>query len=124
MLKRLTKNECKITITAELDDTPIRGNAMASGDDAYDKEVEDEIINRVNDGDVWAWASIKVTASWSGYEGTDYLGCCSYKNEEDFINGDTYYDSMVIAAVDDLNRKLAKIYEELKPLDEGYGGSL
>ncbi len=124
MLKRLTKGDCKITIIAEQDDTPVRGNAMASDDEAFDRECEDDIIRQLDDGNVWAWASVTVRATWSGYEGFDYLGGCSYKDEEDFIKDGAYYDSMVDAAVDDLNNKLAKIYEEIKPLDEGYGGSL
>jgi len=124
MLKRLTKSECEITVTVEFCDIPIRGNVMASGDDAYDKKCEDDLIRQVDDGNVWAWATITVKASWSGYNGFDHLGGCSYKDEEDFIKSNDYYDGMVAAAVDDLNSKLAKTYEEIKPLDEGYGGKL
>src|SRR6478609_5443445 len=116
MLKRLTKSECNITVTAEPCDISIRGNVMASGDDAYDKECEDDIIKRLEDGNVWAWATVTVKASWCGYNGFDHLGGCSYKDEEDFIKNDYYCDDMVTAAVDDLNKKIAKIYEKIKPL--------
>lgn len=121
MPKKLTKSDCDITIIAEVDDIPVRGNAMASGDDIYDKEVEDEIISRLNNGDVWAWANVTITASWSGLYGSDNLGGCSYKNEDDFINSGHYYDSMVDAAVNDLNNKIAKIFQDTKPLNEKHG---
>lgn len=124
MLKQLTKEDCDITILIELDDIPVRGNAMASGDDSYDKEIEDEIISRVNDGDVWAWAFVIVRASWHNYSGQDSLGGCSYKNEEDFVNSDGYYEQMVTTAINDLNNNLAKMYEEIKPLDKDCDNSL
>ncbi len=121
MLKRLTKNDCKITIIAEQDMTPVRGNAMASGDDVYDKEVEDEIISRLDNGNVWAWASVVVKCEWTGYVGTDHLGGCSYENEEDFIKRNDYYESMVDAAVDDLNKKLQETFEKIQTLNESHG---
>jgi hypothetical protein len=62
---------------------------MASGDDAYDKSVEDAIIA---DGNVWAWASISVAARIGGTECRDYLGCCSYKDEAGFKDGGYYLD--------------------------------
>lgn len=46
----------KIAISAELDDLPIRGNAIDTGDLA-----EDELIARTRQGDVWAWANVTVT---------------------------------------------------------------
>jgi hypothetical protein len=55
------------TIHAEVDETPVRGNALASGDDAADREYEDEILARLRDDDVWAWACVEVRES--GYFG-------------------------------------------------------
>ena len=42
-----------IEVTAAQDDIPVRGNAMASGDDATDRECEDDILTRLDSGDVW-----------------------------------------------------------------------
>lgn len=56
-------------------------------------------------GNVWAWASVKVSASWAGFTGDDYMGACSYKDEADFRAGG-YLPQMLEAAVDDLLRQI------------------
>lgn len=116
--KKTWKDQVVYAIEAEQDDIPIRGNALASGDDELDKQVEDELIERVNNGDVWAWASVKVTASIPGIdlEGVDYLGGCSYKDEEDFKQPGGYYDGMKNEALADLERQLNAVFA-LKPSD-------
>jgi len=81
------------------DDVPVRGNAIVSGDDDLDKEVEDEILERLETGDLWAWCTVKVTAEWEAedgriFSGEDYLGGCSYRDEEDFTEPGGYYDDM------------------------------
>src|SRR5574343_417964 len=95
------KDRAKISLTAELDDLPVRGNSMASGDDDLEKEIEDRIIARINNDDVWAWASVKVTAKFNDFEGTDYLGACSYRDEDDF-KSDLYYTDMISTAIEEL----------------------
>ena len=51
-----------ISIHVEQDDTPVRGNAMASGDDAADRILTELSWN------VWAWATVEVRAdSWGEY---------------------------------------------------------
>jgi len=89
-------------IEVEPDDNPVRGNCMASGDDAADKAYEDEIIRRLDNGEVWAWAVVKVVAECEGFEGHDYLCGCTYKDEKDFIQGNDYYPDMKAAALADL----------------------
>ncbi len=86
------------------DDAPVRGNAMASGDDAADKAAEDEIIQRLNDGDTWAWASATVGASVD-LTGTDHLGALSYHSTAEFLE-DCYYESMKAEAREELVKKL------------------
>ena len=93
-----------IDIRAEFDDIPVRGNALASGDDAEDRAAEDEIIARLEAGDVWAWARVRVTVThpdMPGLDGWDSLGACSYRDEADFIAGG-YYDDMVREALRNL----------------------
>lgn len=64
------------------DDSPVRGNAMVSGDDVADKALEAEIIERLNRGDETAWAVVTVSARFKSSNGTVYtgqtaLGACS-----------------------------------------------
>lgn len=101
-----TIEQVNFTLTIEPEDIPVRGNAMASGNDATDKKYEDEIIERLNNGDLWAWCSVCVTAERKGVEGVDYLGGCCYKDEKDFKEGDSYYKDMQRQAYDDLVKKI------------------
>lgn len=102
----------EITLTVEYDDTPLRGNAMASDDADFDKQVEDEILERLDSGDVWAWAHVRVTASVEidGYgtvEASASLGGCNYLSEQDFRECE--YDGMESEARDALR---AEIFEQ------------
>jgi len=99
-----------INLTAEVDDTPVRGNAMASGDDAFDKKVEDKILRALRDGDVWAWALVTVTATddATGEEFKTCLGAVSYPSERAFRASETYAD-MKAEAVDGLEEILDEI---------------
>lgn len=92
-------------LTVEMEETPVRGNAMASGDGALDAKVEDEILARLNAGDVWAWADVTVTAKVT-FEGEVFtarasLGCCSYRDEAEFM-ADGVYDDMCKEAREEL----------------------
>jgi hypothetical protein len=90
-----------IAIDAVIEDnTPVRGNAAASGDDAADKAVEDEILARLDRGDVWAWAIVHVKASFNGFEGHAILGGCGYADKDDFMASDYYGDKQEEALAD------------------------
>jgi hypothetical protein len=98
-------------ISAEPDYIKVRGNAMCSGHDDFDRGVEDAIIARRNGGDVWAWASVTVTARYDGVDsvvGIAHLGCCSYADEEEFKGGG-YYADMCEDAREDLYNALEGI---------------
>lgn len=98
--------EPTITLVAEYEQEQVKGNAVASGDDAFDKKVEDEILRRLRDGDVWAWCCVTVRAEWHGFMGYDVLGCVSEKSEESFKKGSGYYAGMVANAKADLKQKV------------------
>lgn len=108
-------------LEAKRDTWPVRGNALASGDDATDKEVEDAILERLYSGDVWAWASVAVHAvllDEDGGEvarGSDYLGGCSYADENDF-KADGYYTDMCNAALRDLRAECERLPAALQDL--------
>ena len=99
----------QITLTVEQDDSPVRGNAVASGDGDADREVEDEILARLDSGDVWAWAFVAVTATLNvegqTFIGRDTLGCCCYRDEAEF-RADAYFSDMKTEAMRDLHNTI------------------
>jgi hypothetical protein len=106
----------KYELFVEQDDNPVRGNAMVSGDDAFDKEVEDNILKRLDDGDVWAWAQVGVVAEvedetgWTWRGPAAWLGGVSVKDEKDFVEGDSdYYEQLKADALDNLKEYLIEV---------------
>lgn len=115
-LRKLTPADVTFSISIEGDDTPIRGNALASGDDIEDRECEEQIKKRLNDGDLWAWCTVFVTARWRQHEAIETLGCRSYDDEKDFKKGG-YYDDMCETALDALNAEIEAEATELAAKD-------
>jgi len=122
---KVTLADCIFKLMAEQDDTQVRGNAMASGDESYDKEIEDAIIKRLDDGDIWAWASVRVECHWTHpttgetFIGADHLGCCSYESEKDFRqvpNG--YFEDMKCVAFDEMAKEIERTIEKAESLEE------
>jgi hypothetical protein len=107
----------EFTIECLPEDQELRGNVIASDNENADRAYEDEIIARLDRGDVWAWCTVKVTAEWRGYKGAAYLGGCTYTNERDFTeNNSDYYDDMKREALDSLNASIRSIVADLAPL--------
>lgn len=107
-LKDTTMNLNEITYSIKVEEEnniPVRGNAIASGDEDFDKECEDKILLDIDNGNIWAWACVTVTANYRGLEGTEYLGACSYKNEADFCQEGGYYHQMKEEALNDLRQQ-------------------
>lgn len=106
--------EIKYTIEIHPDDTPVRGNALASGDDALDKAAEDEILARLDAGDFWAWCVVEVTAHatingiTTDFLGVAHLGACSYEDEAQFKTAGGYYEDLCAEAREDLIKNLNK----------------
>ena len=100
-LRTRIEREATIEILVEPESIPVEGNAIASGDDDYDRRTEERIQERLDSGDVWAWASVTVKGTWRGLTAKDHLGCCNYRNEKDFRR-DVYYDDMRDAVISDL----------------------
>lgn len=102
-----------IFLTVEEEICSVRGNVLASGNDADDKEAEDEILARLEYGDLWAWCRVIITARIEGLEeleGIDTLGCCSYVDERDFLDPvGGYYSDMKSAAIEDLKQQLKNV---------------
>ena len=93
----------EVTVECLPEDVSVRGNAVCSGDEEYDKAVEDKIIADL-EFNPWAWCVVKVTATAEdlpGFEGCDYLGGCSYSSEAEFRAGG-YFDDMKTEAIAEL----------------------
>jgi hypothetical protein len=111
-MRKLKQTEVTFTLEAEEEHIPVRGNVLCSGDDALDRATEDEIIARLDRGDVWAWACVTVTATYTMPDsgetlvGRAYLGGCSYAGAEDFKR-DGYYEDMKIEALEELHKAVS-----------------
>lgn len=103
-LYALIHADADIRVTNEPCDVPVRGNAMASGDDDFDRKTENNILRRVNLGHTWAWCDVTVTVEYGGFSGQDTMGCCSYQNKQDFLNVEKngYLPDMIQQAIDEL----------------------
>lgn len=115
-LRKLTEADVVFYLECEPEDIPVRGNCMASGDDAFDKECEDKILAELDDGNEWAWCCVKVTARLNqcpSLEGNAFLGGCSYESEEDFIKHSGYYEDMKRQALADLQKQVDQIEQQL-----------
>jgi hypothetical protein len=107
-------------MTVEPEDLDVRGNVMDSGDADYDRQVEDTILERIDDGDDWAWARVRVTATYEGVDcvvGDDVLGGCSYRDEKDFCAPGGYYEDMLSVAREDLYTQLEGILARFGCID-------
>lgn len=96
------KGKAELTVEALPEDTDVKGNAMASGNADLNRAWEDQILADLLEGKTWSWCTIKVTLRWHDWEGTDYLGCCSYRSKADFIENSGYFPDMVKTASEEL----------------------
>ena len=98
-------NAIKYSIKIHPEKTPIKGNAMDSGDPDYDARVEKGIRDRLNRGNRWAWCTVEVIAEYESFTNSAYLGCCNFSSKKDFIDSG-YYDDMKSEAKDGLIQEL------------------
>ena len=103
-MRKLTEADCEFTIRVLPEDIPVRGNAIVSGDDEYDREIEDKILADL-EWNQWAWCCVQVTATFEGMTGNDYLSACSYRDEEDFKTGG-YWEDMKAQAMGEIQEQL------------------
>lgn len=120
------REDVEIALKVEHDaDLPVRGNVQASGDDTADRAAEAKVLNRIANGDVWAWACVTVVGRWRGYEAAAVLGGCSYESEEQF-RADPYFEDLVSEVVDkiqqeaDLRQRLDHIEERTRQLAQAH----
>ena len=109
----IERKDVYFRIECHPEDVPVRGNAMASGDDDADRAYENEILSRLDAGDEWAWCSVRVVASLETdggvlLEGDAWLGCCSYRDEADFRSD---LPDLEDEALDNLNAKARHVVD-------------
>ena len=94
------KTETEFTIECGPEFEPIESHLS----ECLNKNEIKGLYNRVEHGDQWAWCNVKVvcTIKCDGEEfrGVTNLGCCSYKDKDEFIV-DGYYDNMCSDAMRD-----------------------
>lgn len=98
--------EVKLYVIHSECDTPYRGNALASGDDAVDRKAEQVIREKLEAGLEWAWCDLEVRAEAQdgALAGSDFLGCCSYDDLQHF-ESDGYFHDMKVNAIAELKMK-------------------
>ena len=117
----ITENDCEFTIECIPEMIEIKGNVMASGDDAVDRKAEQRVRNRLARGNDWAWCTVKVTAWCDGLSASDYLGCCSYHSQEDFEK-DGYFKDMQSECLHEINRNFSALMSRRMPNLSGQVG--
>lgn len=113
-MKTLKASDVTFSIRIESEDMPVRGH-FATDEEDLDRQLEEEIIERLRRGDDWAWCVVIVTATWNDFSATDALGACCYENEADFKRGG-YYEQMCDQALAALNTEIVEIAKKLEPL--------
>lgn len=81
-----------------------------------DPESVKDIHAKLDAGNPWAWCEIRVVGRWKGFDSDDYIGACSYNDENDFKQGG-YYEDMQKKILNDLNYLLAMTVIELNELE-------
>lgn len=103
-MRKLKESEVEFSISIQDEDI--------SPDGQFDDPETLAYVKEQMELNPWGWCIVKVTASWEGFKGSDYLGGCSYKDEEDFKKGG-YLEQMKAEALKDLNQTLSDTYTKL-----------
>lgn len=108
------ERKVEVFFAPEEEDIGVRGNISVSGDDVFDRTVEDAVIERLEYGDIWAWfrAHVVVTTSVEGvpFTGHAYLGGCSYDDRDDFMESAAdYLRDLRDEALADLRTELNRV---------------
>jgi hypothetical protein len=87
---------------------------FTSDEPELDRQLEQWIEGELERGNLWAWCSARVSATWTDpvaeetFHGYAYLGGCNYKSEEDFCAEGGYYPQMKEEAYEDLIKQIEK----------------
>lgn len=115
-MRELGWEDVEFTVECEPEIEPTRGNVCCCGDPGCG--AESWVLEQLEQGNMWAWCTVTVKASWHGITGWDVLGCCSYQSEADFIENSGYMECMKLSALEHLNSELARYAELVSELQE------
>lgn len=104
-MRRFKPEEVEFSLTADHEDIPLEG-AFHFDDEELERETINAISERLERGDVWAWAAVTVTARWAGFKGTAHIGGCNYTDEDDFKKNSGYFKDMLLEALNDLMKEI------------------
>lgn len=114
--RKLKASDVTFTVQLEQEDMPVRGH-FATGEDDLDRKLEQEICDALDAGNVEAWCSITVTATWAAPDGTNYtghdhLGCCSHLGDklDEQVEQTVEAHDMRGEALRDLNAEIAAVH--------------
>ena len=94
-----------VVMNVNYSDIPVRGNLVVTEDDERDRQLEDSVIARLDDGDIWAWADVEIYVEIDGVKSeSEYIGGCSYVDAEDFIKCG-YYEDMVARCINSIKER-------------------
>lgn len=113
-LKPIDREEAQVIVSASPERLPVEGNAGTGEDLSYNSDWEQIVLDRMVHGTTWAWARVTVTVEWNGLYGEASVGCCSYRDEEDFRSDRKRFDGLVERALVVLNRRMREMYHKLK----------
>lgn len=97
MARKFNSDEVTFGLTAEPEEF--------APDFDFDDDTNERILADAEDN-VWAWACVKVSASWGGFTGDVYLGGCNYKDEADFRANSGYFEDLLREAMENLLQKI------------------
>lgn len=116
-LKRaIPESEVRFSVRYHPEDIPVRGNVSAWSEEE-DRKAENEVLARLDNGDIFAWFWVEVRAEWNGIEGRSSLGGCNYESREDFESSETL-EELKAEAYEELIGEIERLYLALKKLGE------
>ena len=107
-MRKLTMDEVEFTLSCEPEQESIEGNCSAV-DEEVDRETAEWIYDQLDNGNEWAWCQVEVVAHWKEWSGSSYLGCCSYRSEEEFCQPGGYHDDLKHEALERLNEQVERV---------------
>jgi len=107
--RQLTLEDLNISVIAS--DEDIHPREHLSESTLTEAEI-DAIYEEAVTSNIWKWCTVEVKAEYKGLEASDYLGACSYENEEEFKK-DGYYTDMCQTVLADLQKQLDSFLEDI-----------
>lgn len=87
--------------------------------DSFDDERDVKwALDQLASGNEWGWCCVEVRASFADWRASDFLGGCSYENEDAFKVPGGYYDDMVNSAIEELALKMERALSAIEVVKE------